>query len=92
MKRNPVYDAFGPIRELLDSLGPKLLFRKLHGIANALAMQIEDRDFHKHAVTRLGEALLATAELYGIDEQAFSRLEHLVCKLIDLAQNPANRN
>ena len=92
MKRNPVYDAMKPISDLLKSLGPTIRFRKLHGIANALEMQIEDRNFHKHAVTRLGEAMLATAELYGIDEQAFSRLEGLVCKLIDLAQDPVNRS
>jgi len=92
MKRNPVHDAMKPISELLNSLGPPIRFRKLHGIANALEMQIEDRHFHKYAVARLGEAMLATAELYGIDEQAFSRLEGLVCKVIELAEEPVNRS
>ena len=92
MKRNPVQDALKPISELLNSLGPRIRFRKLHGITNALEMQIEDRHYHKHAVTRLGEAMLATAELYGIDEQASLRLEGLVCKLIELAQDPVNRS
>jgi hypothetical protein len=53
-------------------------------------MHIEDRDFHEHAVTRLGEAMLATAERYGIDEQDSARLEELVCRLIELVQDPAN--
>ena len=75
MKRNPVHDAMNPISELLNSLGPRIRFRKLHGISNALEMQVENRNYHKHAVTRLGETMLATAELFGIDEQAFSRLE-----------------
>lgn len=79
MKRNPVHDVRKPISELLNSLDPRIRFRKLHGIANALAMQIEDRDCHKYAVARLGVAMPATAELYGIDDQAFSRRQELQC-------------
>jgi len=86
MARNRVYAAVKPIREVLESLGPPIAFRKLHGILNALEMQVEDGRFQKHAVTRLCEAMLATAELYDIDEEAASQLEELACGLIDLVQ------
>jgi hypothetical protein len=91
MARNRVYAAVKPIRELLESLGPPIAFRKLHGILNALEMQVEDGRFQKHAVTRLCEAMLATAELYEIDEETASRLESLTCGLIDLVQTGGGR-
>jgi hypothetical protein len=48
-------------------------------------MQVEDGRFQKHAVARLCEALLATAELYPIDEEAAGELEQLACAVIELA-------
>jgi hypothetical protein len=86
MARNPVYAAVRPIREVVESLGEPIVYRKLHGILNALEMQVEDGRFQKHAVARLCEALLATAELYGVEEDAAGRLEEVACALIDLVQ------
>jgi hypothetical protein len=82
--RNSIQTAVKSIRELLESLGPLVAFRKLYGILNALEMQIEDGRFQKHAVARLCEALLATAELYPINEDAACQLEQLVCTVIEL--------
>jgi hypothetical protein len=56
------------------------------GIMNALEMQVEDGDYQRHAVARLCEALLATAELYDIPEDVRLRLEELICGLIDLVE------
>lgn len=73
--RSRAYAAVRPIRELLESLGPPIACRKLHGILNALEMQLEDGRFQVQAVTRLCEALLATAELYEIDDEAVADFE-----------------
>jgi len=69
MARNVVHKAVEPIRELVDSLRPPIAFRKLHGVLNALEMQVEDGRYDRRAVARLCEALLATAALYAIDEE-----------------------
>ena len=87
MARNPTYAAVAPIRALVESLGPPISFRKLHGILNALEMQVEDGHFQRHAVARLCEAMLATAELYGLEEEDARRLEELTCGLISLVQD-----
>ena len=86
MAQNPVQAAVQPIRQLLKSLGRPAAFRKLHGILNALEMQVEDGRFQKHAVARLCEALLATAELYPIDEEVARKLEQLSCAVVELVQ------
>lgn len=86
MARNPVLAAVKPIRDFLESLGPRITFRKLHGILNALEMQVEDGQFQGDAVALLCEALLATAKFYAIDEQAIGRLEQPGRTVIDLAK------
>jgi hypothetical protein len=75
------------VRTLVDSLGPAIAFRKLHGILNALEMQVEDGDYQRHAVTRLCEALLATAELYNIPERLAGQLEEAVCSVVTLVED-----
>lgn len=73
-------------RDLLESLGPPIVFRKMVGILNALEMQVEDGQYQQHAVVRLCEALLATAELYDIPEPGATRLEELASGVIDLVE------
>lgn len=75
------------VRELVDSLGSAVAFRKLHGILNALEMQVEDGNYQRHAVTRLCEALLATVELYGIPEPLTGQIEEAACALVTLVED-----
>ena len=75
------------LRELVDSLGPAVAFRKLRGVLNALEMQVEDGNYQRHAVTRLCEALLATAELYDIPERLAGQLEQAACAVITLVED-----
>lgn len=75
------------VRTLIDSLGSALAYRKLHGVLNALEMQVEDEDYKRHAVTRLCEALLATAEMYNIPESLARRLEEAVCTVVTLVED-----
>ena len=75
------------VRELVDSLGPAVAFRKLHGVLNALEMQVEDGDYQRHAVARLCEALLATAELYDISEGRAGQLEAAACAVVTLIED-----
>jgi hypothetical protein len=75
------------VRATVDSLGPAIAFRKLHGILNALEIQIEDGDYQHQAVTRLCEALLATAELYDIPEDLAGKLEAAVCSVVSLVED-----
>ena len=70
------------VNELLETLGPPIVFRKMFGILNALEMQVEDGHYQRSAVARLCEALLACAELYDIPEQAEKRLEVLVREIV----------
>ena len=86
MARDAVVAAGKPMRELLEALGLPLAFRKLYGILNALEMQVEDGHYQHHAVTRLCEALLATAELYDIPDELAARLQELACGVIDRAK------
>ncbi len=72
------------VRELVDSLGPAVGFRKLQGVLNALEMQIEDGNYQRRAVTRLCEALLATAELYDIPERLAGQLADATCAVVTL--------
>jgi hypothetical protein len=84
MARDQIAVAVKQVREHLESLGPSVAFRKLHGILNALEMQVEDGRYQRHAVVRLCEALLAAAELYNIPENAARELEYLVCEVVGL--------
>jgi len=74
------------VRAAVEALGTPPAFRKLYGILNALEMQVEDGDYQRHAVTRLCEALLATAELYAIPEDLGGRLEEAACALVTLVE------
>ncbi len=75
------------VRELVDSLGPAVTFRKLQSVLNALEMQVEDTHYQRHAVTRLCEALLATAELYDIPERLAGQLEEAACAVVTLVED-----
>ncbi len=74
------------LRAHVESFGPPSAYRKMFGILNALEMQVEDGQYQRHAVARLCEALLATAELYDIPEHASERLETLACGVIELVE------
>ena len=75
------------VRELVDSLGSAVLFRKLHGVLNALEMQVEDLNYQRHAVARLCEALLATADLYDIPDVLGGQLEEAACAVVTLVED-----
>jgi hypothetical protein len=75
------------VRDVVDSLGSAVAFRKLLGILNALEMQIEDGDYQRHAVARLCEALLATAELYDIPADLAGQLEEAACAVVTLVED-----
>lgn len=91
MATKPLKSRVKELRELVDSLGPAAAFRKMHGILKALEMQVEDGRYQRHAVTRLCEALLATAELYSIPQEEADRLEALACGLVDLVESQGGR-
>lgn len=75
------------VRGLVDALGPALRYRKLHGVLNALEMQVEDGNYQRHAVARLCEALLATAALYEIPEDLGGQLEEAACAVVSLVED-----
>jgi hypothetical protein len=75
------------LRQLVDSLGTAVAFRKLHGILDAMEMQVDDGNYRRHAVTRLCEALLATAELYDIPEAIARQIEEAACALVTLVED-----
>ena len=75
------------LRRLVDSLGTKVALRKLHSILNALEMQVDDGDYQRFAVTRLCEALLATAESYDIPEELAGQLEEAACAVVALVED-----
>jgi hypothetical protein len=83
---NPVLAQVQQIRKLIELLGPPILFRKMIGIQNALEMQVEDGQYQRHAVVRLCEALLATAELYDVPGEVAEQLEAMACRVIDLVE------
>jgi hypothetical protein len=85
--RNPVWSAVQKVRRVLEALGPAAGFRKLHGILNALEMQVEDGHYQRHAVTRLCEAFLATRELYSIPHATSDQLEELACAVVSLVED-----
>jgi lactam utilization protein B len=75
------------LRDLVESFGPKILYRKLHGILNALEMKVEDGKHQRHAVVRLCEALLANAELHPLPETLVRRLEDATCAVATLVED-----
>jgi hypothetical protein len=86
MAEQSVESAVDRINALVESLDAPLLYRKMHGIVNALAMQVEDGRYDRHAVARLGEALLATAGSCHVPDAAAERLEALVVTMIEAAE------
>jgi hypothetical protein len=86
MAANRVKAKVKELRAAVESLGVAIAFRKMHGILNALEMQVEDGHYQRHAVARLCEALLATRELYDIPEGVEAQLEELACSVIDLVE------
>ena len=75
------------VRDLVDSLSPAIAFRKLHGILNALEIQVEDGIYQRHAVTRLCEALLSTTGLYAFPDGLSVQLEEAVCAVVMLVED-----
>jgi hypothetical protein len=67
-------EALQEVRRVIEPLGPAILFRKLHGVLNAIEMQIEDGEYRSQSVVHLGEALRETAVFYGVDSAVQSRL------------------
>ncbi len=86
MKKKPLLERINRIRAFLEPMGPGILSRKMCGIVDALEVQVEDGQYARHAVVRLGEALLATAEFNGMSTEKFDRLEKMVCDLIDVVE------
>ena len=72
---------------MVDSLGTETEFAKLYSILSALEMQVSDGHYRRHAVTRLCEALLATAELYDIPEENAGKLEGATCAVVALVED-----
>ncbi len=87
MSGKPMMARVKKLRQLVDSLGAALAFRKLHGTLDALEMQVDDGNYRRHAVTRLCEALLATAELYDIPETVAGKIEEAACALVTLVED-----
>jgi hypothetical protein len=75
------------LRQVVDSLGAAAAFRKIHIILEALEMQVDDGNYQRHAVTRLCEALLATAELYDLPERLARQLEDEACAVVTLVED-----
>ena len=49
-------------------------------------MQVDDGNFQRYAVTRLCEALLATAELYDVPDRLARQLEEAACAMVALVE------
>jgi hypothetical protein len=87
MAHGKAFEAVKKVRGLLQTLQPPIAFRKLHGILNALEMQVEDDNYQRYAVVRLCEAFLATRELCDIPENTASKLEDLTCKVVAIVED-----
>ena len=75
------------VRQLVDSLDTETEFGKLYSILSALEMQVSDGHYQRHAVTRLCEALLATAQLYSVPEEVAAKLEEAACAVVTQVEN-----
>ncbi len=67
-------EALSEVKSVVGSFGMHLSFRKLHGILNAIGMQIEDYEYSIEAVRHLGKALDETAILYQVHKQDRAKL------------------
>ena len=86
MARKSVKSEVKRLRETVDSLGTTVEFRKLHAILKALELQVDDGRYERHAVTRLCEALLATAQSYSVPEERAGKLEEAACAVVALVE------
>ena len=80
-------DSVQSMRKCVESFGPPISYRKLNGILNALEMQVEDGNYNRHAVVRLCEACLATAELYSLPDGMPEQFESLTLRVVTLVEN-----
>jgi hypothetical protein len=87
MARKSLKSEVKRLREAVDSLGTPVEFRKLQAILNALELQVDDGRYERHAVTRLCEALLATAQSYSVPEELAGKLEEAACAVVTLAED-----
>jgi hypothetical protein len=74
------------LREAIDSLDPPAKFCKLQAVLKALELQVDDGHYQRHAVTRLCEALLATAQLYDVSDELAGKLEEAACAVVALVE------
>jgi hypothetical protein len=87
MARKSVKSAVKRLRQVVDSLRRPAEFGKLQAVLSALELQVDDGDYHRHAVTRLCEALLATAQLYSVPEEVAGKLEEAACAVVALVED-----
>ena len=87
MARESVKSGVKRLREAVDSLGTPADFRKLEAVLKALELQVDDGHHQRHAVTRLCEALLATAQLYDVPEELAGSLEEAACAVVALVED-----
>ena len=87
MPRQSVKSGVKRLREAVDSLGTPVEFRKLQAVLRALELQVDDGHHARHAVTRLCEALLATAQSYDVPEELAGILEEAACAVVALVED-----
>ena len=87
MAEPPGMAAAAEVRRLVEELGPSIMFRKMHGIMNALEMQLEDGHYSQAAVRALGNALLETAELYEVESAKAQELGTTLYRLVKELQD-----
>ena len=87
MARNSVKSGVKRLREAVDSLGTPVEFHKLQAVLKALELQVDDGHYQRHAVNRLCEALLATAQLYDLPEELAGELEEAACVVVALVED-----
>ncbi len=87
MARKSVKSAVKKPRQAVDSLGAPAEFGKVQAVLSALELQVDDGDYQRHAVTRLCEALLATAQLYSVPEEVAEKVEEAACAVVTLVED-----
>ena len=87
MPRKSVKSGVKRLREAVGSLGTPAEFYKLQAVLKALELQVDDGHHQRHAVTRLCEALLATAQLYDVPEELARELEEAACAVVALVED-----
>jgi hypothetical protein len=87
MPRKSVKSGVKRLREAVGSLGTPAEIYKLQAVLKALELQVDDGHYERHAVTRLCEALLATAQLYDVPEELAGKLEEAACAVVALVED-----